>query len=53
MNKDRELFPAAGHVLLKYAEGGYLITSMVHWIELMRIDTNAERLFLAYENQLG
>lgn len=31
-NKNRELFPAAGHVLLKYTNRGYLLTSMVHWI---------------------
>lgn len=30
----------AGHVLLKYPSGGMILTSMGHWIELMKIDTS-------------
>lgn len=36
---------AAGHVLLKYKSGGHLLTSMGHWIELMKIDTSEKKLF--------
>jgi len=35
---------AAGHVLLKYPSGGTILTSMGHWIELMKIDTSAKKL---------
>jgi hypothetical protein len=35
---------AAGHVLLTYSSGGMILTSMGHWIELMRIDTSVEKL---------
>lgn len=31
---------SAGHVLLKYPTGGMILTSMGHWIELMKIDTS-------------
>ena len=31
---------AVGHTLLRYKSGGMLITSMSHWIELMKIDTS-------------
>lgn len=30
----------AGHVLLTYKSGGHILTSMGHWIELMKIDTS-------------
>ena len=30
----------AGHVLLSYKSGGKILTSMGHWVELMRIDTS-------------
>lgn len=36
---------AAGHVLLRYPSGGSILTSMGHWVELMKIDTSAEKLF--------
>lgn len=35
----------AGHVLLRFKEGGTLLTSMGHWIELMKIDTSEKKLF--------
>jgi hypothetical protein len=35
----------AGHVLLTYPSGGTIMTSMGHWIELMKIDTTPEKLF--------
>ena len=31
---------SAGHVLLRYPSGGMILTSMGHWIELMKIDTS-------------
>jgi len=30
----------AGHVLLTYPSGGMILTSMGHWVELMKIDTS-------------
>jgi len=31
---------SAGHVLLTYKTGGMILTSMGHWIELMKVDTS-------------
>jgi hypothetical protein len=31
---------SAGHILLTYPKGGCLLTSMGHWVELMKIDTS-------------
>jgi hypothetical protein len=36
---------AAGHVLIKYPSGGAILTSMTHWIELMKVDTSEQKLF--------
>lgn len=36
---------SAGHVALTYKSGGHLLTSMGHWIELMKIDTSEKKLF--------
>lgn len=36
---------AAGHVLLSFKSGGHLLTSMGHWVELMKIDTSEKKLF--------
>ena len=44
---------AAGHVLLTYPSGGMILTSMGHWIELMKIDTSAEKLFDYIEKEYG
>lgn len=30
---------SAGHVILTYPKGGKILTSMGHWIELMKLDT--------------
>jgi hypothetical protein len=35
----------AGHVSLTYKSGAVLLTSMGHWIELMKIDTSEKVLF--------
>lgn len=43
----------AGHVLLSYKEGGKILTSMGHWIELMKIDTTEENLFATAETIYG
>lgn len=35
----------AGHVILSYPKGGgKILTSMGHWIELMKLDTSTEEL---------
>ena len=44
---------AAGHVLLKYKTGACLLTSMGHWIELMKIDTTEKTLFDVAEREYG
>ena len=36
---------SAGHVLLTFKKGGHLLTSMGHWVELMKIDTSEKKLF--------
>lgn len=44
---------SAGHVLLKYKSKGQLLTSMGHWIELMKIDTSEQKLFEVAEKEYG
>lgn len=44
---------SAGHVLLTYPSGGAILTSMGHWIELMKIDTSAEKVFEVAEREFG
>ena len=44
---------SAGHVLLNYKSGGRILTSMGHWIELMKIDTSDKKLFEIAERQYG
>lgn len=36
---------SAGHVLLTYTSGGMILTSMGHWVELMKIDTSPQKIF--------
>jgi len=43
----------AGHVTLTYAEGGQLVTSMGHWIELTRLDASVESLMRAAAHNFG
>jgi NAD-dependent dihydropyrimidine dehydrogenase PreA subunit len=43
----------AGHVTLTYAEGGQLVTSMGHWIELTRIDATVESVMRVAEHNFG
>jgi hypothetical protein len=43
----------AGHVLLTYPSGGMILTSMGHWIELMKIDTSAEKVFEVAQQEFG
>ena len=33
---------SAGHTMLVYPSGGKILTSMGHWIELMKLDTTKE-----------
>mmetsp|Transcript_120444 Transcript_120444/g.209036 ORF Transcript_120444/g.209036 Transcript_120444/m.209036 type:complete len:599 (+) Transcript_120444:61-1857(+) len=44
---------AAGHVILTYPEGGQLVTSMGHWIELTRVDTSLESVLRCAEQNFG
>lgn len=44
---------SAAHVLLTYPTGGMILTSMGHWIELMKIDTSDKKLFEIAEKQYG
>merc|ERR1719150_1279513 len=44
---------AAGHVTLTYAEGGQLVTSMGHWIELTRIDVSLESVMRVVARNFG
>lgn len=44
---------SAGHVTLTYAEGGQLVTSMGHWIELTRIDASADSVMRAAMRNFG
>lgn len=44
---------AAGHVLVTYSSGGGILASMGHWIELMKIDTSAEKLLSVAEREYG
>ena len=44
---------SAGHVLLTYPSGGMILTSMGHWIELMKIDTSEKKLFEVAEQEFG
>lgn len=43
----------AGHVTLTYAEGGQLVTSMGHWIELARLDATLDSVMKAAEHNFG
>lgn len=40
-------------MLLTYKSGGHLLTSMGHWVELMRVDTSEKKLFEMAERQYG
>eukprot|EP00919_Chromeraceae_sp_WS-2016_P016058 GHVR01038254.1.p1 GENE.GHVR01038254.1~~GHVR01038254.1.p1 ORF type:complete len:134 (+),score=10.20 GHVR01038254.1:1089-1490(+) len=54
MNKIGELTGSAGHVLLRFKSGGgTMLTSMAHWVELMKIDTSEKKLFEIAEKQYG
>jgi Golgi nucleoside diphosphatase len=52
-SKIGEFEGSAGHVLLKYPSGGMILTSMGHWVELMKIDTSEKKLFEVAENMYG
>lgn len=52
-SKIGEFEGSAGHVLLRYPSGGMILTSMGHWIELMKIDTSEKKLFEVAENMFG
>lgn len=44
---------SAGHVVLTYPSGGRILTSMGHWVELMKVDTSAQKLFDVAEQEFG
>ncbi|KRX04803.1 hypothetical protein PPERSA_06437 [Pseudocohnilembus persalinus] len=43
----------AGHVLLTYPSKGKILTSMGHWIELMKLETSEQKLFDIAERDYG
>jgi hypothetical protein len=43
----------AGHVTLTYSEGGQLVTSMGHWIELARLDASLDSVMRAAGHNFG
>lgn len=53
VSKIGEYEGSAGHVLLRYPSGGVILTSMGHWIELMKIDTSENKLFAVAEQEFG
>jgi hypothetical protein len=44
---------AAGHVRLRYPNGGSLLLSCGHWVELVKLDVTAERLVQVAEQEYG
>ena len=40
-------------MLLRYPTGGTILTSMGHWIELMKIDPSEKKLFEVAEREYG
>lgn len=44
---------AAGHILLTYPNTGKLLTSMTHWMELVKVDTSEQKLFEMAQKQYG
>merc|ERR1712050_221137 len=50
---DKQKRGVAGHVTLTYAEGGQLVTSMGHWIELTRIDASLESVMHVAAHNFG
>lgn len=43
----------AGHVVMRYPSGGRLLASCPHWIELSKLDVNAEQLLQVAEARYG
>jgi len=43
----------AGHVVLRFPSGGRLLASCPHWIELSKLDVNAEQLLAVAERRYG
>lgn len=52
-NGDTQKTGLAGHVTLTYAEGGQLVTSMGHWIELARLDASLDSVMRAAGHNFG
>ena len=40
----------AGHVLLTYPSGGKILTSMGHWMDLMKVEVSPEKIFQKAED---
>ena len=53
LSKIGEKVGTAGHVLLTYKSGGHILTSMGHWIELMKIDASEKKLFELAQEEFG
>ena len=43
----------AGHVVLSYKNGGKILTSCGHWVELVKLDVTKESLLLHAERNYG
>merc|ERR1712008_503903 len=41
----------AGHCLLTYPSGGRLLTSMTHWVELVKLDVSQERILETFARE--
>jgi len=53
VSKIGEFEGSAGHVLITYPSGGMMLTSMGHWVEIMKIDTSAQKVLEVAEKELG
>ena len=43
----------AGHVMLEYENGGKILTSCGHWVELVKLDVTYEKVFKLVQKQYG
>jgi len=44
---------AAGHVLITYPTGGFILTSCGHWVELSKLDVSIDKLLSVASNDFG
>lgn len=53
ITSDGKYSGVAGHVMITYANGGQLLVSNGHFIELSHLDTSTDRLYAVMEEQYG